>query len=294
MLALLVAASIPALAQDAPDATPTYPLLYPYQCKEGEPNYDLEILYFEGKNQEGLAEAERRLASDPTAQLYWMKARFLYEIGELFERTDETIDKEAHYQQMLDAAERGLKLAPGDPHLRFARGIAMGRLGTTRGILSSLFMADDVEADWLAAAGPSSRYASIGGKEVLPCDAYHALGIFYRLVPDWWIVQALAGTRGSLEKSLEWHTKATGCKPNEAVNWLERGVTELCLGQRDGDEAMLTAGRASLKKAQSMSADTPRARIDVRNAGRVLADESMACEYSRDGQQDLDESKLKH
>lgn len=280
-----------AFAQDG--AAPTYPLLYPYQCKEGEPNYDLEVMYVEGQHREGLAEVERRLASAPTTQLYWMKARFLYEIGELFERTDTTIDKEAHYQKMLDTAQKGLALAPQDPHLRFARGVAMGRLGTTRGILASLFMADDVERDWLAVAKSTSfQYASLEAREVLPCDAYHALGIFYRLVPDWWIVQAIAGTRGSLEKSLEWHQKATACKPKEPANWLERGVTELCLGQRDGDEAMLAAGRASLQKARGLPAEGGRMKIDVRNAGRVLADESLACEYSRDGQQDLDESKL--
>ncbi len=295
LAALVVAFATPASAQDgAADGASTWPLLYPFQCKEGEPNFDLEVMYYEGKARDGLAEVDRRLAAAPTSQLYWMKARFLYEIGELVERTDESMDKEAHYQKMLDTTEKGLALAPGDLHLRFARGIAMGRLGTTRGILSSLFMADDVEADWLAVANSTTwQYASLGGREVLPCDAWHALGIFYRLVPDWWIVQALAGTRGDLEKSLSYHTKATTCKPAEAANWLERGVTELCLGQRDDDAAMLAAGRASLKKAQSLPAETGRAKIDVRNAGRVLADESLACEYSRDGQQDLDESKLK-
>jgi hypothetical protein len=295
---MLLAFAMLASAQDvpAPDGggVATYPLLYPYQCKEGEANYDLEVLYFEGDFKTGLQQVDQRLAVAATSQLYWMKARFLYEMGELFERDDPSLDKEAHYQKMLDTADKGLALAPGDLHLRFARGIAMGRLGTTRGILASLFMADDVESDWKAVATSSTyQYASIGGKEVLPCDAYHALGIFYRLVPDWWIVQALAGTRGDLSKSVEWHQKAVKCKPNEAANWLELGVTQLCLGQDTGDEATLEAGRASLRKAQGQTAHSARAKIDVRNAGRVLADESMACEYSRDGQQDLDESKLK-
>lgn len=289
---------VPSGVEEAPaegTAAATYPMLFPYQCKEGEPNYDLEVMYFEQDYRAGLAEADSRLASAPTAQLYWMKARFLFEIGELFERDDPSIDKEAHYQKMLDAADAGLRLAPGDPHLRFARGIANGRLGTTRGILSSLFLADDVEDDWLAVAKSSTfQYSSIGGRELLPCDAYHALGIYYRLVPDWWIVQALAGTRGDLNKSLSWHQKAVQCKSKEVVNWLELGVTQLCLGQKQGDESMLQAGRDSLRKAQGLPAESARAKIDVRNAGRVLADESMACEYSRDGQQDLDENKLAH
>jgi hypothetical protein len=193
---------------------------------------------------------------------------------------------------MTEAADKGLALAPGDPHLRFGHGIALGRLGTTRGVLKSLFLAKDVESDWLSVANQRTfQYSSLGGHEQLPCDAYHALGVYYRLVPDWWIVQVLAGTRGDLNKSLEFHQKAVKCKPGEPANWLELGVTQLCLGPR-GDEALVAAGRASLEKVGAMPAANPRQAIDVRNAGRVLADESLACEYSRDGQQDLDEKNL--
>jgi hypothetical protein len=291
ILALAARAQEPP-APPAPSLEEQYPVSFPGQCRPGQANFDLEVMYSEGRYKEGLAACEQRLATAPSAELYWMKARFLYEVGEQFERDDPSVDKDAHYQKMLDAADDGLALSPGDPHLRFARGIAMGRLGTTRGVLRSLFMAKDIESDWLAVAThPSYQYASIGGLELLPCDGYHALGIYYRLVPDWWIVQVLAGTRGDLQKSLSFHQKAVACKPDEPANWLELGVTQLCLGQR-GDEAMLAAGRVSLKKAQGLSADSVRRRIDVRNAGRLLADESMACEYSRDGQQDLDEQNL--
>lgn len=299
---LVVTALAEEPAATAPEATAAvdheepaeqFPLEFPGQCTPEQDNYDLEVLYYQSRYKEGLALAEKRLATAPTAQLYWMKARFLYEIGEEFERDDPSIDKEAHYQNMLDASNAGLALAPGDLHLRFARGIAMGRLGTTRGVLRSLFMAKDVESDWLAVATAKDwAYSSIGGRELLPCDAQHAIGIYYRLVPDWWIVQVLAGTRGDLHKSADWHGKAVQCKPTEPANWLELGVTQLCLGQHEKDEAMLAAGRASLRKAQSLAPENPRMKIDVRNAGRVLADESLACEYSRDGQQDLDESQL--
>jgi hypothetical protein len=283
----------PAAPVEAEPQGPIYPMLYDFQCKPEDPNYDIEILYAEGNYADGVREVDARLATAPTAQLYWMKARFLYEIGERFERTDTSIDKEAHYQQMIDVTEKGLALAPGDLHLRFAHGVAMGRLGTTRGVLSSLFMAKDVEADWLSVATSSTfRYASLERHEVLPCDAYHALGIYYRLVPDWWIVQVIAGTRGDLVKSESFHQKAVACKPGEPGNWLELGVTQLCLGDDTNDAAMTAAGMASLRKAQGLTAHSARAKIDVRNAGKVLADPSLACEYSRDGQQDLDESKL--
>lgn len=271
-----------------------WPVQFPGQCTPDDANFDLEVLYYEHKFDEGLKIVRQRLAApSPTPDLYWMKARFMYEVGERFERDDPNIDKVAWYQEMLAAAQAGLKLAPNDRHLLFARGVAMGRLGTTRGVLSSLFMADDIESDWLTVANDKGyAYASLGGHEIIPCDTYHALGIFYRLVPDWWIVQMLSGTRGDLEKSLQWHQKAVQCKPNEVSNWKELGATQLCIGQKKKDPAMVDAGIASLRRGAGMVPKNDRQRIDVRHCKAMMEDPSMACEYSRDGQQDLDQKKL--
>jgi hypothetical protein len=257
------------------------------------PHYDLELLYHEAEFQKGLELTERRIASTPDKDLYWLKARFMFEIGEHWTRTDTSIDKEAWYKEMLAAADAGLALAPGDPHLRFARGVAMGRLGTTRGVLSSLFMAKDVEQDWLAVANAKGfHYQSIGNEELLPCDGYHALGIFYRLVPEWWIIQVIAGTRGDLDASLDFHRKAVACKPDDIDNWKELGATELCIADKRKDPSMLAAGLTSLSRALALPARTERERIDHRHSTMLIAQPSLACEYSRDGQQDLDESKL--
>ena len=89
-----------------------------------------------------------------------------------------------------------------------AMGVAIGRDGTHRGVLASLFNAKRLEDIWLDAADDDFLYASINGEERIPCDVWHGLGIFYRLVPDSWIVKLLAGTKGSLDKSLEFHTKS--------------------------------------------------------------------------------------
>jgi hypothetical protein len=257
------------------------------------PHMDLELLYHEAEFQKGLQATNAQLAAAPDKDLYWMKARFMFEIGEHWQRTDTSIDKEAWYKEMLAAVDAGLALAPGDPHLRFGRGVAMGRLGTTRGVLSSLFMAKDVEQDWLAVANAKGfYYRSLGNEELLPCDAYHALGIFYRLVPDWWIIQVIAGTRGDLDRSLDFHRNAVTCKPDDIDNWKELGATELCIAEKRKDPAMIAAGLTSLSRALALPARTERERIDHRHSTMLIAEPTLACEYSRDGQQDLDESKL--
>lgn len=271
-----------------------WPTRFPGQTSPGDPHFDLEILYAEKKFKEGLRKANERLAKTPNdVDLHWMKVRFLYEIGERF-GDDESIDRVAYYKEMLRIAERGMKLDPGNMHLHFAIGVSMGRLGTTRGVLASLFMAKDVEQNWLAVAEQSSwNYSSLDGGEMLPCDVFHGLGIFYRLVPDWWIVQVLAGTRGNLQESLRFNRLSTECKPQEIQNWKELAATQYCLYSRDGDEQMKAAADRAVQRGLAIPARHFVNRLDHKHLRSLREDPSTACEYSRDGQQDLDEKKLR-
>ena len=254
---------------------------------------DLEHLYADQKFDEGLKAAEAKLAADPKdADLYWHTSRFIFEKGELLDENS-GVDKVAYYQKMVDTTQAGLDIAPNDAHLRFARGIANGRLGTTKGILSSLFLASSVEGDWLAASNSGLSYSSADGAEIMPCDVYHALGIYYRLVPDSWIVQMIAGTRGSLEKSVDYTTKAVACAPNRIHSTKEKGVSQICKGQSDKDEALTAKGVATLTSVASFPGSSTKNKLDKTHATIIIDDPSMACGYSRDGQQDLDQSKLK-
>lgn len=258
------------------------------------PHFDLEVLYNKSEFAEGLEIAKARLAENPQdIELYIQIVRFMFELGETIERTDPTMDKKTWYTEMIDVAEKGLEIDPNNIHLLYGYGIGKARLGTTRGVLSSLFMAKEIEEVWLRVAQSDYRYSSLGGQEMLPCDAELTLGIFYRLVPDWWIVKVLAGTRGDLDKSHERLLAADACYPDRVGVVKELGVTELCIGtKRKGDEAMLAAGRATLERMLALPAETPSDVIDQRHARMLLEDPELACEYSRDGQQELDEEKM--
>lgn len=265
---------------------------FPGAPMPGTAHFDLEETYAAGHFEEGLAEARRRFAEDPTdADLTWHIARFLFEIGEQVDRNDTSFDKVGLYTEMQDIAEQGLELRPGDPHITFARGVATGRLGTTRGVIASLFSAKHIERDWKAVSNSGFSYSSLDGNERLPCDADLALGIFYRLVPDSFVVQMLAGTRGSLEKSERHLSKADQCAPGRIGTIKELGVTQLCMGSK-GDAHAMSDGLASLARGRQQTAVSVTDRIDHKHIDMLLADPEMACGYSRDGQQDLDTDQL--
>ncbi len=276
--------------ESAESVAQPYPLLYAGQVTpETSRHWDLEVMYHEHRYKEGLALAEQRLAADETdPEAAWHIVRFMYELGE----ADKTLDKLAWYREMVRVADLGLKHHPDDRHLRFARGVANGRYGTTRGVLASLFLAKTIERDWLMAGDGSFEYSSIGGAEQLPCDAWHAIGIFYRLVPDWWIVKVLAGTRGDLDASLSWHEKANERCPNRVWNLKELGATELCIGAKRGEASMTERGLAHLREAILAPGESGTSAIDRKHSQMLIDDPTLACEYSRDGQQDLDKDKM--
>jgi hypothetical protein len=266
---------------------------YRGQVDASSPYWDVESLYSTSEFQACKARALDRIAATPSdPELYWLAARCQFEIAEGYGRNDPSVDKLAMYDEMLALCDRGLELSPGHPHLHFARSVAVGRIGTTRGVLASLFLAKDVEGSALAAAAPGYTYRSLYGRESLPADAHLVLGIFYRLVPESWVVKVLAGTRGDLALSIEHLEKAHALEPKRVSIAKELGVSRLCYAQRRNDPAMAAQGVAALTVALSIPAEQPTDYIDHRHVRQLLADPSLACGYSRDGQQDVDEAAV--
>lgn len=254
----------------------------------------LEQLYTDGEHQQTIQVVRglmTRYPDDP--ELYWMLARAYFAVGELHARDNPDFDKDDWYTEMLRIANAGLELSPGHGHLLFARGGALARLGTTRGITATLFLADDIESAWLTAARDVSPYASIGREEVLPCDIYVTLGIFYRVVPDWWLVEMLTGTRGSMDDSLDWLNQAYTCSPDRINVVKELAVSEVCAGQRGGDLDLIRQGLDRFEEALQAPIRTEVDKLDQQHVQLLLADPTGACGYSRDGQLEEDRDAIK-
>lgn len=276
---------------DAPLLGRPYTPTVPGQIEVDSPYWELEVLYDQEKHVEGEKRARELYAESGDPHLTLHIARFAYQRLE-GDTTSSKNERETIYVNAIAILDEGIAAAPDDVHLKFARGVVLARLGTTRGVLASLRLATDVESSWTATIESDYRYRSIGTQEQLPCDAYLALGIFYRLVPDWWIVKVISGTRGDLNKSLEMQQKGAACAPTTIRNLKELGVTQMCIGTRTDDEAMIEAGRASINAYFKLKPTMEAEIVDMKHGALLLANPKMACEYSRDGQQDLDKAKL--
>ena len=166
----------------------------------------------------------------------------------------------------------------------------MGRYGTTRGVLRSLFLADDLEAVWLKTEALKPTYYSKDGSSHSLGDCYHALGMFYRLVPEWlcyfpfnWLI----GACGDKEKSIEYQRKAVALVP-ERIEYLRGlGVSLLCHGQTYDRPEEIEEGKKVLKDLQSLPEKQLYDKIDKAHARMILEDPSLACGYQRDAQHEV-------
>jgi hypothetical protein len=153
-------------------------------------------------------------------------------------------------------------------------------------------MAEDIENAWLSVVDSGYVYASLRGEEILPCDAMQGLGIFYRLVPDWWIIEVIAGTRGDLDLSVDFLRRADSCAPGRIEGLKELGVAEICRGQNNDDPEEIRLGLSRLRQVTTLSPRKPTDSIDKQHSARILAEPQLACAYSRDGQAEIDSEQL--
>jgi len=232
----------------------------------------------------------RRLAENPDdIEALWRKARNLYQRGELIAQAGGTASQRLKmYQDAEKIAKRIQAIDPNHPQGWFWQGTALGRIATAQGIMSSLFMADDIEALWLKASRMKGyQYRSANDQSSFPGDVYFALGQFYRLCPDWMMVKLLVGTKGDIDESIRWLRKGVAFSPARPEMAKELGVSLLCKASRDGDTGSVAEGKKWLQKAAAMPSHKATDHIDKKQIPIILAKSEDACGYSRDGWQDM-------
>ncbi len=231
------------------------------------------------------------LASDPkNSEALWRVARNFYDMGESLSVTA----KDERFRLYTEVENYGKKCREADPkdgNCDFWIGVGIGRQGTTRGLLTQIRNAKRIRDLWLTAIRHAPPYRSRDGTADIPGDIYLALGIYYRLIPDWWIMQVVMGVRGDIDDSVEYLRKSVALEPRRIEYLKELGVSLICRGTKEKSEADIEEGRANLRDLQGVPPIKPYDGIDKEHALLILSDPQMACGYSRDGQQEISEKE---
>lgn len=238
------------------------------------------------------AALDRALAANPNdVEALWRKARNLYQQGEIAANSGASAASRIQsYEQVQALAKRAQAADPAHPQGYFWEGTALGRIATAKGVLSSLFMADDIEGLWKKAEKMTGySYRATTGTSAFPADVYFALGQFYRLCPDWTVVKMLTGTKGDIEQSIRYLRKGVADSPDRLEMHKELGVSLLCKAERTGDAAAKAEGEKVLRHAQGIPPRKGTDPIDLKQIPIILSRADEACGYSRDGWQDVSE-----
>lgn len=230
--------------------------------------------------------------SDPreNAEALWRMARNFYDMGESLPISA----KDERFELALkieDYGRRCLKADPRNGNCYFWIGVGIGRQGTVRGILTQIRHAKEVHDLWIKATRLQKPYRSKDGTSSVPGDYYLALGIFYRLIPDWWIVQLVLGVRGNIDTSVEYLRKAVALEPTRMEYTKELGISLVCRGTKINRPQDNEEGKAYLLKVETLPMYKGYDKVDREHARLILSRPDMACAYSRDGQQEISEKQ---
>jgi tetratricopeptide (TPR) repeat protein len=229
---------------------------------------------------------------------FWRKARNIYERQEAVPREQRAGKEELlkQYKELENLADKCIELDEKDGNCWLWKGAAVGRTATTKGILTTLWVAEDVEKPWLKGETLKPVYRASDGSASTLADIYYALGMYYRVVPEWlclFPLKQIIGTCGDKAKSVEYQRKALKIEPQRIEYHKELGVSLICYGNSHDKPEAVEEGKKLLIGLQSLPVLKDSDKVDKDHAKTLLSDLSIACGYQRDKQQEVSEEAYK-
>ncbi len=241
---------------------------------------------------ESIKDCEEALTFKPNDFLVRaMKCLDEYQIAERLD-VHKDADKERKiqlYNDMLKVAEEGIKCAPDKGECYFMRGLANARIATTKGILSQLFTAKQIQDDWLIAVSRKSDYTTPNG-ENLQASSCLALGVYYRLCPSFFLLKWMFGISGDLDKSVYYCKRAYDMDSTRIEIVKEYGVALITRGLDGNDQAEITRGKQYLGEVPRLPIRLDTDSVDIAHSKMLLNNISLCPGYSRDDEQDISEA----
>lgn len=223
------------------------------------------------------------------AYAYWKVARSYWRFAESL--PTDAKDLRLPYFELAHAwATRGLDADADCAECMLWKFGAMGRIGTTRGVVRSLRMAPEMRdlIERGIALRPTYRDDSMNSTLG---NLYYAGSVFYRVVPDWRWLEWLSGVRGDMDRSLEMIRQAVALDGDRIDYQVELGAVLLCYADRNDDAGARSEARRLLRRVPEMPRRIATDQVDTANAALLLDDPTLGCGYSRDGWIDIENER---
>lgn len=222
---------------------------------------------------------------------YWILGSIAYQLGSTYnDEKDLPLAREI-FVKGQKATETCLKIEPNHALCKLFLASAIGTIGSIDGILASLKNAKKVEQLWLDVMNSGINY-HFYPKFTMQGAVRFGLGIFYRLVPDMWLIHWLFNVRGNLDKSISLHREGIRIDgPNACAN-IMLAVTLLCHAQGDLDSSIGKEGLELLRRAAADMTENMSLKLCVTDAEKLIKDPSKSCGYTTSKQQDVSKAAI--
>ena len=216
---------------------------------------------------------------------YWIYAADAYFLG------SNVLDPKQHDHARL-ILSKGLSKLDGclqrdAKHLlcRFLSAAIQAKIASIDGIFASLKYGKRVRDIWLDVTR-SPYDLSLRPNVTLQGSARFALGLFYRLVPDNFIMEWFWGIRGDMKSSIQYHRESLRLDPQNPCAHLMLAVSLLCEVKGDPEtsqfkEAMLLLDTAAKEKSVDVAQE-----VCVADAPRLRLSPKKTCGYTQAKYQD--------
>jgi hypothetical protein len=222
----------------------------------------------------------------------WMVADSAFQLGASYTDQKDLPFARSVFVRGQKSAEKCIAKTPDHPICALFLGAMLGKIASIDGIFSSLKKAKQVETLWLSVVNSKYNYR-FGEASSLQGNVRYALGMFYRLVPDFFLMKWLFDVKGDINKSVMYHKDAIAVDPPTPCSKIMLAASLLCSVKGDTKEANGQEGLKHLRDARRMPAKSMVSKACQNDIARLEIDPGKACGYETARQQETSEDDFK-
>ncbi|HYX39141.1 MAG TPA: hypothetical protein VE954_39055 [Oligoflexus sp.] len=222
----------------------------------------------------------------------WMVADSAFQLGGSYTDPKDLAFARSVFVRGQKSAEKCIEKKPDHPICQLFLGAMIGKIASIDGIFSSLKKAKLVEKLWLDVVASKYNYR-FGESASLQGNARYALGMFYRLVPDFFLMKWLFDVKGDIKKSVQYHKDAIAVDPPNPCSKIMLAASLLCSVKGDTKSSEGQEGLKHLRDARQMKTNSMVAKACQNDTGRLEMAPDKACGYETARQQETSEDEFK-
>lgn len=210
---------------------------------------------------------------------YWMMASESFVLASSFP-DPETPEVRRILQEGQDYADLCIQKVPSQRLCKFFRASLLAKIASIDGIFASLRHGKEIHDIWQEVTSSEYNF-SFRPNVSLIGSAYYGLGLFYRLVPDNFLIDWFWDIRGNKDTSVSLHKKAIEYDKDNPCSMLMLSVALLCRHGSSEEKSEVQEAFKLLKRIQAIEPiDIPQA-ICKADSVNIAKNPNKTCGYTQ-------------